>query len=220
MANSTPMVDLESRLNSLRVNRLRRLDFPTPESPIRTTGHRGSQYGDVATAVVQLDERWLPLKRNYDMSQSAHRGSKQWMVGEFNDTATCGDERGRRVRGLTSYSSFAILLKSYIRCAMWTYGLSREVEDSCDAVPKRSRLGETMNESGAAQGDAGRLDPGRPGLERSSAKMGMPGMRYNLACPSFCGEASRSTCCDFYPGYLQASDLQDKVLIFLVGDGS
>ena len=37
MANSTPMVDLESKLNSLRVKRLRRLDFPTPESPIRTT---------------------------------------------------------------------------------------------------------------------------------------------------------------------------------------
>lgn len=31
------MVDLESRLNSLRVNRLKRLDLPTPESPIRTT---------------------------------------------------------------------------------------------------------------------------------------------------------------------------------------
>lgn len=37
VANSTPMVDLESRLNSLRVNRLSRLDLPTPESPIRTT---------------------------------------------------------------------------------------------------------------------------------------------------------------------------------------
>lgn len=37
VANSTPMVDLESRLNSLRVNRLRRLDLPTPESPIKTT---------------------------------------------------------------------------------------------------------------------------------------------------------------------------------------
>jgi hypothetical protein len=31
------MVDLESRLNSFRVNRLSRFDFPTPESPIRTT---------------------------------------------------------------------------------------------------------------------------------------------------------------------------------------
>ncbi len=31
------MVDLDSRLNSLRVNRERRLDFPTPESPINTT---------------------------------------------------------------------------------------------------------------------------------------------------------------------------------------
>jgi len=37
VANSTPIVDLLSRLNSLRVNRLSRLDFPTPESPIRTT---------------------------------------------------------------------------------------------------------------------------------------------------------------------------------------
>lgn len=37
VANSTPIVDLESMLNSLRVNRLKRLDFPTPESPIRTT---------------------------------------------------------------------------------------------------------------------------------------------------------------------------------------
>ena len=40
VANSTPMVDLLSRLNSLRVKRESRLDFPTPESPIRTTGLR------------------------------------------------------------------------------------------------------------------------------------------------------------------------------------
>lgn len=37
VANSTPMVDFESRLNSLRVKRLSKLDFPTPESPIKTT---------------------------------------------------------------------------------------------------------------------------------------------------------------------------------------
>lgn len=37
VANSTPIVDLASRLNSLRVNLERRLDFPTPESPIKTT---------------------------------------------------------------------------------------------------------------------------------------------------------------------------------------
>lgn len=37
VANSTPIVDLLSRENSLRVNRLSRLDFPTPESPISTT---------------------------------------------------------------------------------------------------------------------------------------------------------------------------------------
>jgi len=38
VANSTPMVDLDSRLNSFRVKRESKLDFPTPESPIRTTG--------------------------------------------------------------------------------------------------------------------------------------------------------------------------------------
>lgn len=48
VANSTPMVDLESRLNSFRVNRLRRLDFPTPESPINTTA--GSQCQQRAAA--------------------------------------------------------------------------------------------------------------------------------------------------------------------------
>ena len=37
VANSTPMVDLDSRLNSFLVNRDNKLDFPTPESPIKTT---------------------------------------------------------------------------------------------------------------------------------------------------------------------------------------
>lgn len=37
VANSTPMVDLLSRENSLRVKRLSKFDFPTPESPMRTT---------------------------------------------------------------------------------------------------------------------------------------------------------------------------------------
>lgn len=38
VANSTPMVDLLSRLNWFRVNRDSRLLLPTPESPISTTG--------------------------------------------------------------------------------------------------------------------------------------------------------------------------------------
>ncbi|CAA6665799.1 unnamed protein product [Spirodela intermedia] len=37
VANSTPIVDLDSRLNSFRVKRDSRFDLPTPESPIRTT---------------------------------------------------------------------------------------------------------------------------------------------------------------------------------------
>ncbi|KAF3326437.1 hypothetical protein FCM35_KLT08067 [Carex littledalei] len=36
VANSTPMVDFDSRLNSFFVNRESRLDLPTPESPICT----------------------------------------------------------------------------------------------------------------------------------------------------------------------------------------
>jgi hypothetical protein len=53
VANSTPIVDLESKLNSLRVNRLSRLDFPTPESPIRTTLKRKS-YSSLAMMGDQL----------------------------------------------------------------------------------------------------------------------------------------------------------------------
>ncbi|KAJ7000051.1 hypothetical protein NC653_010729 [Populus alba x Populus x berolinensis] len=40
VANSTPIVDFDSKLNSLRVNLERRLDLPTPESPISTTLNR------------------------------------------------------------------------------------------------------------------------------------------------------------------------------------
>ena len=43
VANSTPMVDFDSRLNSLRVKRERRLDLPTPESPINTTRGRARE---------------------------------------------------------------------------------------------------------------------------------------------------------------------------------
>ena len=41
VANSTPMVLFDSRLNSFLVKRDRRLDLPTPESPISTTGREG-----------------------------------------------------------------------------------------------------------------------------------------------------------------------------------
>jgi hypothetical protein len=40
VANSTPMVDFDSRLNSFRVKRDNRLLLPTPESPIKTTKER------------------------------------------------------------------------------------------------------------------------------------------------------------------------------------
>lgn len=52
VANSTPMVLLLSRLNSLRVKRESRLLFPTPESPMSTT--RGAQ--------AQCQSPWTPNK--------------------------------------------------------------------------------------------------------------------------------------------------------------
>lgn len=38
VANSTPIVDFDSKLNSFLVNLDNKFDFPTPESPISTTG--------------------------------------------------------------------------------------------------------------------------------------------------------------------------------------
>ena len=62
------MVDLESRLNSLRVNRLSRLDLPTPESPISTTaaGANGQSWSGIDCAVLGLVEPRvaLPLNKN------------------------------------------------------------------------------------------------------------------------------------------------------------
>lgn len=37
VANSTPIVDFDSKLNSFLVNLANKLLFPTPESPINTT---------------------------------------------------------------------------------------------------------------------------------------------------------------------------------------
>ena len=50
VANSTPMVDFDSKLNSFLVNRESRFDLPTPESPIRTT---------VARDIVKKDQTQL-----------------------------------------------------------------------------------------------------------------------------------------------------------------
>jgi len=40
VANSTPIVDFDSKQNSFRVKRDSKFDLPTPESPIRTTLNR------------------------------------------------------------------------------------------------------------------------------------------------------------------------------------
>ena len=56
VANSTPIVDLLSKLNSFRVNRESKLDFPTPESPISTTLNRKS-YSSSLVAILHERER-------------------------------------------------------------------------------------------------------------------------------------------------------------------
>ena len=58
VANSTPMVDFESRLNSLRVKRESRLDLPTPESPMRTTWGKRCQLWVWGNGVVDVLERY------------------------------------------------------------------------------------------------------------------------------------------------------------------
>src|SRR4051794_19749627 len=90
VANSTPMVDLESRLNSLRVNRLNRLDLPTPESPISTT--RG---GYVSSGEGQARRRWGALLTL----------EKELRTRQISAKSAAAEERGR----LTSYSSFAMV---------------------------------------------------------------------------------------------------------------
>ena len=72
VANSTPMVDLESRLNSLRVNRLNRLDFPTPESPISTTAKGKRCQFRIARGGGVLS--CSPLNRNCARDSSVSRG--------------------------------------------------------------------------------------------------------------------------------------------------
>lgn len=49
VANSTPIVVLDSKLNSFLVNLESKFDFPTPESPIRTT------YKEIKNKVKSLD---------------------------------------------------------------------------------------------------------------------------------------------------------------------
>ena len=70
VANSTPIVDFDSRLNSFRVKRERRLDLPTPESPIRTTGgkltrrghyHKHADISIVSTCSYPTQSHWQCL---------------------------------------------------------------------------------------------------------------------------------------------------------------
>ena len=65
VANSTPMVDLESRWNSLRVKRLNRLDLPTPESPMITTARAGEA---LRSAQAGARSRW---SQGYSTGQRA-----------------------------------------------------------------------------------------------------------------------------------------------------
>ena len=56
VANSTPIVDLDSKQNSFLVNLESMLDFPTPESPINTTLKRQSY--SWSTLYAMQVKRW------------------------------------------------------------------------------------------------------------------------------------------------------------------
>jgi len=64
VANSTPMVLLLSRLNSLRVKRESRLLFPTPESPMSTTGGVGGAQGQCQPPPGTQPRRSHPGRRS------------------------------------------------------------------------------------------------------------------------------------------------------------
>lgn len=82
VANSTPIVDFESRLNSFLVNLLKRLDFPTPLSPMRTTAGNKSAARPVWQREVQ-DKR-----RGHVHGRSANQiiGHRLWMEGKVRPT--------------------------------------------------------------------------------------------------------------------------------------
>lgn len=75
VANSTPMVLLLSRLNSLRVKRDRRLLFPTPESPINTTERKDIVFK--INSSHQHFHRAIVLPGCYAASQASPRGGVQ-----------------------------------------------------------------------------------------------------------------------------------------------
>jgi hypothetical protein len=88
------MVDFESRLNSLRVKRLRRLDLPTPESPISTTEEGNvSKYGGRGSR-RQAVGCLLTLEKELRARENQHKQHAKRCAMHI----------------LTSYSSFAMIV--------------------------------------------------------------------------------------------------------------
>ena len=76
VANSTPIVDLLSKLNSFRVNRESKLDFPTPESPISTTLNRKS-YSSSLVAILHEREREKEREREREREKQRQETDKR-----------------------------------------------------------------------------------------------------------------------------------------------
>ncbi|KAK4276963.1 hypothetical protein QN277_015046 [Acacia crassicarpa] len=65
VANSTPIVDLDSKLNSFLVDLESKLDLPTPESPMRTSLNRLQIFFKIAHKVfVKSIDWWILFKSN------------------------------------------------------------------------------------------------------------------------------------------------------------
>lgn len=62
VANSTPIVDFDSKLNSFLVNLASKLLFPTPESPINTTAIKKYLFSMQITHHEYDDSFWVTNK--------------------------------------------------------------------------------------------------------------------------------------------------------------
>ena len=78
VANSTPIVDLLSKLNSFRVNRESKLDFPTPESPISTTLNRKS-YSSSLVAILHERQRETERETGDRERQRKIKERQRWL---------------------------------------------------------------------------------------------------------------------------------------------
>ena len=88
VANSTPMVDLDSKQNSLRVNLESILDFPTPESPSTRswTGNRTRDPPYTPLLLLSITPQTYPISPNHQSlgsnPENAHKTKTKTQINQ------------------------------------------------------------------------------------------------------------------------------------------